>query len=158
MTQLTRRSLLAGTAAAALGTIPAAAPARATAPLAGKQAPGFYRYAVGTYEITVVTDGAARAPLADDFVTNIKKDEVQAALAAAHMSSEIFFNPPGLEHADLATLRTKVTDEWADLAKSAGMTHLLLCVKHVDGFCLWDSAASPLFCITCPARQAARRA
>jgi len=93
MTHLTRRSLLVGTAAAALGTIPAARPAQATAPLAGKQAPGFYRYTVGTYEITVITDGAARVPLPDDFVTNIKKDEVQAALAAAHMNSEIFFNP-----------------------------------------------------------------
>jgi glyoxylase-like metal-dependent hydrolase (beta-lactamase superfamily II) len=93
MTHLTRRSLLAGTAASALGTIPAAAPARAAAPPAGKQAPGFYRYTVGSYEITVVTDGAARVPLPDDFVTNIKKDEVQAALAAAHMNSEIFFNP-----------------------------------------------------------------
>jgi glyoxylase-like metal-dependent hydrolase (beta-lactamase superfamily II) len=93
MTHLTRRSLLAGTAAAALATIPAAAPARAAAPPAGKQAPGFYRYTVGTYEITVVTDGAARVPLPEDFVTNIKKDEVQAALAAAHMNSEIFFNP-----------------------------------------------------------------
>jgi glyoxylase-like metal-dependent hydrolase (beta-lactamase superfamily II) len=92
MTHLTRRSLLAGTAAAALGTM-AAAPARAAAPPAGKQAPGFYRYTVGTYEITVVTDGAARVPLPEDFVTNIKKDEVQAALAAAHMNSEIFFNP-----------------------------------------------------------------
>jgi glyoxylase-like metal-dependent hydrolase (beta-lactamase superfamily II) len=92
MTQLTRRSLLAGTAATALGTM-AATPARATAPLAGKQAPGFYRYTVGTYEITVVTDGANRFPLPDDFVTNIKKDEVQAALSAAHMSSDVFFNP-----------------------------------------------------------------
>ena len=60
MSQLTRRSLLAGSAAAALGTISAGAPAYATAPLAGKQAPGFYRYTVGTYEITVVTDGAGR--------------------------------------------------------------------------------------------------
>jgi glyoxylase-like metal-dependent hydrolase (beta-lactamase superfamily II) len=92
MTHLTRRSLLAGTAAAALGTM-AAAPAHAAAPPAGKQAPGFYRYTVGSYEITVITDGAARIPLPDDFVTNIKKDEVQAALAAAHMSSDVFFNP-----------------------------------------------------------------
>ena len=93
MTQLTRRSLLAGTAVTALTTIPAAGPARAAAPPAGKQAPGFYRYTVGTFEITVITDGAARVPLPDDFVTNIKKDEVQKALAAAHMNSEIFFNP-----------------------------------------------------------------
>jgi glyoxylase-like metal-dependent hydrolase (beta-lactamase superfamily II) len=92
MTHLTRRSLLAGSAAAALGTM-AAAPARAAAPPAGKQAPGFYRYTVGTFEVTVITDGAIRFPLPEDFVTNIKKDEVQAALAAAHMSSDVFFNP-----------------------------------------------------------------
>jgi glyoxylase-like metal-dependent hydrolase (beta-lactamase superfamily II) len=92
MTKLTRRSLLAGTAAA-LATVPAGSPAQATAPAADKQAPGFYRYKVGTFEITVVTDGANRFPLPDDFVSNIKKDEVQAALAAAHMSSEVFFNP-----------------------------------------------------------------
>src|SRR5215831_5954868 len=93
MTKLTRRSLLAGTAAVAVAPLAGTSAARAAAPPAGKQAPGFYRYTVGTYEITVVTDGAVRVPLPDDFVTNIKKDEVQAALAAAHMSSEIFFNP-----------------------------------------------------------------
>src|SRR5262249_25895284 len=92
MTQLTRRSLLAGTAAA-LATIPAGSPAHAAAPVADKQAPGFYRYKVGGCEITVVTDGANRSPLPDDFVVNVKKDEVQAALSAAHLSSEIFFNP-----------------------------------------------------------------
>src|SRR5215475_6552986 len=93
MTDITRRSLFAGAAATALGTVPLGSSARAAAPAAGKQAPGFYRYTVGSCEITVVTDGAARVPLPDDFVTNMKKDEVQAALAAAHMSSEIFFNP-----------------------------------------------------------------
>jgi glyoxylase-like metal-dependent hydrolase (beta-lactamase superfamily II) len=93
MTDITRRSLFAGAAAAALGAAPLGSSARAAAPAAGKQAPGFYRYTVGSFEITVVTDGAARVPLPDDFVTNMKKDEVQAALAAAHMSSEIFFNP-----------------------------------------------------------------
>jgi glyoxylase-like metal-dependent hydrolase (beta-lactamase superfamily II) len=91
MTHLTRRSLIAGTATALVAS--AASPARAAAPPAGKQAPGFYRYTVGSFEITVVTDGAARIPLPDDFVTNTKKNEVQAALAAAHMSSDIFFNP-----------------------------------------------------------------
>src|SRR5262249_15850778 len=82
MTQLTRRSLIAGTASAALATIPAGSPAHAAAPAADKQAPGFYRYKVGSFEITVVTDGANRFPLPDDFVANIKKDEVQAALSA----------------------------------------------------------------------------
>ena len=93
MTDITRRSLFAGAAAAGLSAIPAGAPVRAAAPAAGKQAPGFYRYTVGSFEITVVTDGAARIPLPDNFVVNTKKDDVQAALAAAHMSSDIFFNP-----------------------------------------------------------------
>ncbi len=91
MTDITRRSLFAGAAAAAL--MPLGSPAHAAAPAAGKQAPGFYRYTVGSFEITVVTDGAARAPLADNFVVNTKKEDVQAALAAAHMSSDVFFNP-----------------------------------------------------------------
>jgi glyoxylase-like metal-dependent hydrolase (beta-lactamase superfamily II) len=93
MTDITRRSLFAGAAAAALGAVPLGSSARAAAPAAGKQAPGFYRYTVGTFEITVVTDGANRFPLPDDFVSNMKKDEVQSALAAAHMSSDVFFNP-----------------------------------------------------------------
>lgn len=30
-------------------------------------------------------------------------------------------------------------EEWIDLAKEAGMTHLLFTTKHHDGFCLWDT-------------------
>jgi len=39
------------------------------------------------------------------------------------------FNPGG----------TIDTDAWADAAVSAGMTYGVLTVKHVAGFCLWDS-------------------
>jgi glyoxylase-like metal-dependent hydrolase (beta-lactamase superfamily II) len=93
MTELSRRTLLAGAAAAALAPAVVSSPASAAAPAAGRQAPGFYRYTVGNFEITVVTDGVSRFPLPDDFVSNMRKDEVQAGLAAAHMSTEIFFNP-----------------------------------------------------------------
>jgi len=31
------------------------------------------------------------------------------------------------------------TDAWADAAKTAGMKYAVLTVKHVSGFCLWDS-------------------
>jgi alpha-L-fucosidase len=40
------------------------------------------------------------------------------------------FNP-GVETID--------TDAWADAAKAAGMKYAVLTVKHVAGFCLWDS-------------------
>jgi glyoxylase-like metal-dependent hydrolase (beta-lactamase superfamily II) len=100
MSKMNRRTLLAGTAAAAgtavLGPIAAVEPARASAPLAGKQAPGFYRYKLGSYEITTVTDGAITFPLGDTFVINAKKDEVNDALEAAFMPRDrmtIVFNP-----------------------------------------------------------------
>jgi glyoxylase-like metal-dependent hydrolase (beta-lactamase superfamily II) len=93
MIQLTRRALMTGTAAtgAAL-SLGMASAAHAAAPATGKQAPGFYRYKVGDIEITVVTDGVARGPLAENFVTNVKADEVKAALEAAHRNRDIFDN------------------------------------------------------------------
>jgi glyoxylase-like metal-dependent hydrolase (beta-lactamase superfamily II) len=89
---LTRRHLLAGTASATIATALAPlaihSPAFATAPQAAKQAPGFYRYKVGAFEITVVTDGAATFPLPDKFVQNHPKSEVQAALAAYYQPTD----------------------------------------------------------------------
>ena len=93
MTELTRRHLLAGAAAIAASPLVASLPAFAAAPPAGTQAPGFYRYKVGSIEITVVTDGVNRLPVTDEFVTNVKKEEVKAALAAAHMNPDVFVGP-----------------------------------------------------------------
>ena len=72
-------------------------PARAAAPPAGKQAAGIYRYKVGTHEITVVTDGVNAGPLPDTLVTNVKKDDVQAMLAASYMDPNDVLQPV---HAD----------------------------------------------------------
>jgi glyoxylase-like metal-dependent hydrolase (beta-lactamase superfamily II) len=85
MAELSRRTLLAGTAAATLGAAAGASPASAATPAAGKQAPGIYRYKVGSLEVTVATDGARTFPLSDSFVLNAKKDEVNQALDAAYM-------------------------------------------------------------------------
>ena len=96
MTQLTRRQMLIGTAAAAVtAAVPFAAssPVGAAAPAAGRQAPGFYRYKLGNIEVTVVTDGVNRVPVTDGFVLNATKDEVNAALAAAFMEKDIFVGP-----------------------------------------------------------------
>ncbi len=95
MTTLTRRSVLTGAAAASATVLAPVAPppARAAAPLADKQAAGLYRYKVGSFEITVITDGVNRFPLPDNLVGNMKKDDVKAALAAAYMDTETFFNP-----------------------------------------------------------------
>src|SRR5689334_11670015 len=92
MTDLTRRAMLG--AAAATVVLPNAAPAaRAAAPAAAAQAPGFYRYKVGSIEITVVTDGVNRLPVTDAFVLNAKKEEVNAALAEAFLEPGVFVGP-----------------------------------------------------------------
>jgi glyoxylase-like metal-dependent hydrolase (beta-lactamase superfamily II) len=91
MTALTRRRLLAGASAAgaALALTPfATTSSQAAAPLAGKQAPSFYRSKVGDFEVTVVSDGARVAPIPDGYVRNVSKEPVLAAAEAA-------FNPKG---------------------------------------------------------------
>jgi glyoxylase-like metal-dependent hydrolase (beta-lactamase superfamily II) len=93
MTELTRRGLLAGSAAAAIAPIVADAPAHAAAPPVGKQAPGWYRYKVGSIEVTVVTDGANTFKFADDHVTNKSREEVNAGLAAAHYPKDLMTTP-----------------------------------------------------------------
>jgi glyoxylase-like metal-dependent hydrolase (beta-lactamase superfamily II) len=89
MTQLTRRAVLAGAAAAAaLSPLAARSPARAAAPLADKQVPGWYRYKVGSIEVTAVTDGAFANPLTDTFIRNVKKQETNKALEAMYLEPD----------------------------------------------------------------------
>jgi len=96
MTELTRRSVLAGAAVASAATaLTPLAPtsARAAAPLAGTQAPGWYRYKVGSAEITCVTDGRNTFKFPDNFVMNVQKDQVNEALAAAYMEKDTMTIP-----------------------------------------------------------------
>src|ERR1700692_4901302 len=100
MINLNRRQLLAGAAAAgaatALTSSFAASPAHAAVAPAGAQAPGFYRYKVGSYECTSINDGARSFPLPDTFVTNVKKEEALAAAEASYMPQGMVtvpFNP-----------------------------------------------------------------
>ena len=64
MLMLNRRMLLrAGSAAVGAAALAPTAPALAHAPQAGKQAqPSFYRFKLGTIEITVVSDGTLAFP------------------------------------------------------------------------------------------------
>jgi glyoxylase-like metal-dependent hydrolase (beta-lactamase superfamily II) len=89
MTQLTRRAVLVGAAAAtALSPFAANSPTQAAAPLASKQAPGWYRYKVGSIEITVATDGARANPLTDTFIRNVPKEETNKALEAMYLEKD----------------------------------------------------------------------
>jgi glyoxylase-like metal-dependent hydrolase (beta-lactamase superfamily II) len=83
MTTLSRRSLLAGTTAAAavLGT-GTVLPSKAAAPAVGKQAAGWYRMKVGEFEVTIVTDGGNAGAIADGYVANASKADINTVLAA----------------------------------------------------------------------------
>jgi glyoxylase-like metal-dependent hydrolase (beta-lactamase superfamily II) len=92
MTELTRRTALAGTAAALVAPL-APTLTQAAAPQAGKQAPSWYRYKVGSIEVTVVTDGTARFKVPENFVGNVSKEEVNAGFAAAYLEKDMMATP-----------------------------------------------------------------
>ena len=93
MTELTRRTMLAGataaTVATAIGPIAPTSSARAAAPAAGKQVPGFYRYKIGDYEITALNDGVWNRELQDGFIKNATLPDVQKALADAFQPTDV---------------------------------------------------------------------
>src|SRR5664279_3395267 len=92
MTRFTRREAFSVAAGAAAATaLPQ--PTRAATPPAGKQAAGWYRYKIGSMEVTVATDGVARFKMAEDHVINIKKDVVNAALAEVFMEKDMMTTP-----------------------------------------------------------------
>jgi glyoxylase-like metal-dependent hydrolase (beta-lactamase superfamily II) len=96
MNSLSRRALLSATAVGATAAIAAGAggrPAHAAAPQSGQQAPGFYRYKVGSIEITVVHDGVSRMPITEGFVENASTDAVNAALDAAFLERDFYAGP-----------------------------------------------------------------
>jgi glyoxylase-like metal-dependent hydrolase (beta-lactamase superfamily II) len=98
MTDLNRRELLAGAAVAGAATAltTLGTPALASESPAGAQAPGFYRYKVGTYECTSINDGARSFPMPDKWVTNVPKEEALTASDAAYMPKGMVtvpFNP-----------------------------------------------------------------
>ena len=91
MPKLTRRSLLGGSAAAALGA--GTAPAAAKAPPANTAAPGIYRYKIGAFELTALYDGIWYRPITDKFIRNAPFAEVEHALADAYMPADKLTTP-----------------------------------------------------------------
>jgi glyoxylase-like metal-dependent hydrolase (beta-lactamase superfamily II) len=87
---LTRRTLLAGSAAAALAATADQATAE-TAP-ADKATPGIFRYRIGTYELTALYDGIWYRPITDKFI-NAPFAEVERALDQAFMPHDKLATP-----------------------------------------------------------------
>jgi glyoxylase-like metal-dependent hydrolase (beta-lactamase superfamily II) len=87
---MSRRSLLASaTVAAAFGLdrkLALVSPAHAETPL--EPTTGFYKYKVGSIEVTAVYDGIWRKPHHPTFIKNASVEETKAALAAAGLTTE----------------------------------------------------------------------
>jgi glyoxylase-like metal-dependent hydrolase (beta-lactamase superfamily II) len=75
-----RRNLLVLAMTAIAGG--AAGPAAASQKTEQAQAPGFYRFKVGRFLVTLVNDGAGTRPLDGSFIANAPLSDVQAALEA----------------------------------------------------------------------------
>jgi glyoxylase-like metal-dependent hydrolase (beta-lactamase superfamily II) len=94
MAILTRRTMLAGTATlAAAESLGWWKTARAATAPADHQVASFYRYKLGTMEITVVSDGINRLPVTPAFVPNVTVEEVNAALRDNFMEPGVFVYP-----------------------------------------------------------------
>ncbi len=91
MPTVTRRTLLAGSAAVALTA--GADPAAAAAPPSGRPTPGVYRYKIGTFELTALYDGIWYRPITENFIRNAPFAEVEHALAAAFMPPDKLTTP-----------------------------------------------------------------
>jgi glyoxylase-like metal-dependent hydrolase (beta-lactamase superfamily II) len=87
---LTRRTLLAGSVAAAAAT--GAYEATAEAPPADKVAPGIFRYRIGSYELTALYDGIWYRPITDKFI-KAPFAEVEHALDQAFMPHDKLATP-----------------------------------------------------------------
>ena len=76
---MTRRKLLIGAAATAIGLSTNAAFGKA--PLTNKPAPGFYRFKVGAFEATVVSDGPlSLGPPTSEIFKGVSKEEIEKIL------------------------------------------------------------------------------
>lgn len=91
VTKINRRNLLAGSLLAGAGFL--SGPTFAVMPQVGVQAPGFYRYKVGNFELTAISDGVWQRPIDDKFVRNAFFPDVQKAMSEAFLPTHILPTP-----------------------------------------------------------------
>jgi len=92
MTALTRRTLLGGAAAATAASSLIRMPAQAAAPMLGKQGPSFYRYKVGDFEVTALSEGSVRNANVKNMAVNKELPDIEKALSAAFLPTDAVTN------------------------------------------------------------------
>jgi glyoxylase-like metal-dependent hydrolase (beta-lactamase superfamily II) len=84
----TRRNLIAGAAITVGASALPSSSALAAAPPAGRQAPTLYRYKIGNYELTALSDGLWERPIDEKFVRNADPADVRKALTDAFLPTD----------------------------------------------------------------------
>jgi glyoxylase-like metal-dependent hydrolase (beta-lactamase superfamily II) len=90
MQPLSRRNLLTGSIAAAGGAafrVSLPAPAAAAAPPADSQAPGYYRFKIGSFELTALYDGVWNWATDQGLVRGASRADVRQALTSAFLTA-----------------------------------------------------------------------
>ncbi len=125
-----RDALKAGGAAALLAMGVPLYPQRADAkaPMAGKQAPGFFRFMLGKYEITMVSDGNIVLPTSFE-AKNVKEAELKAFLQSYYLDPNIHTS-----HVNVCLINTG--DELVMVDTGAGQYFLETSGKLVDNLAL----------------------
>jgi glyoxylase-like metal-dependent hydrolase (beta-lactamase superfamily II) len=84
-----RRSFLATSAAFAATP---ALPAFAAAPMLGTQAPGFFRFKIGDFEVTALHDGSVAGDFDPKRIPNAKPEDVLKLMESQYISTKPVFN------------------------------------------------------------------
>lgn len=79
---LDRRALLAVTAGLAASPLLPSLPALAAAPKVGKQAPGFFRFMLGDFEVTTLLDGVVNRDITPALIPNVPLEDVLKTMEA----------------------------------------------------------------------------
>jgi glyoxylase-like metal-dependent hydrolase (beta-lactamase superfamily II) len=136
MTALSRRTLLTASAAAAALPALGLPQAKAAAPAAGKQGPGFYRFKIGDYEITAINDGTWYRSFDEKFVRNASLADVQKALSDAFLPTDKVptpFTPLVVNTGSkLIALDTGTGGQMASMAPQAGTFATNLAAAGID--------------------------
>jgi glyoxylase-like metal-dependent hydrolase (beta-lactamase superfamily II) len=127
---VTRRTLLrSGALAAATLALPADAAISAST----TQAPGFYRFRLGSFELTAVYDGFWNRPIDDKFVRNALYADVKRALADAFMPPDTLSMPITPLLVNTGSKRVLIdTGSGGQLAATAGTLVTMLAAAGVE--------------------------
>jgi glyoxylase-like metal-dependent hydrolase (beta-lactamase superfamily II) len=88
-----RRTVFAAAAGAAAASALPAGPAFAAQPKSGRQAPGFYRFMIGDFEVTALHDGQANREMTQAFIPNVPLEDVLKTMRDQFMPTAPAISP-----------------------------------------------------------------